>query len=98
MEEEKSLPKLQSASSQKIRIEPPKRNNLESEKINIEVNASTGEVPDKEEVTTAQTQEAGHVQTGAAEDKRLSPLWLGMLGVSCIMLILTLYILIKQVF
>jgi hypothetical protein len=94
MEEEKKLPKLQPTSSQKIRIEPPKKNDLEPEKIDIETKASEGEgisgVTGEEETL--------QVKTDAVQDMGLSPLWFGLLAVSGVMLLLTLYILIIQSF
>ena|SRR3989338_9051212 len=102
MEEEKKLPKLQPTSSQKIRIEPPKKNDLSLEKIGIDTNTSEGEgfsgVPDKGESAADALQGTGQVKTDAVQDKGLPSLWLGLLGISGVMLVLTLYILIKQVF
>ena len=102
MEEEKKLPKLQPASSQKIRIEPPKKNELEPEKIVIETKTSEGEgfsgVTGEGERAADALQDTLQVKTDAMQNKVLSPLWFGLLGVSGVMLILTLYILIKQVF
>lgn len=102
MEEEKKLPRLQPTSSQKIRIEPPKKNDLEPEKIDIETKASEGEgisgVPGEEERLSAPLQETLQVQTDAVQDMGLSPLWFGLLTVSGVMLLLTLYLLIIQSF
>ncbi|MBI4679890.1 MAG: hypothetical protein HY753_01425 [Nitrospirae bacterium] len=102
MEEEKKLPKLQPASSQKIRIEPPKKNDLSLEKIGIETKTSEGEVlinvPGVGENAADALQGTGQVKPDAVQGKGLSPLWLGLLGISGVMLLLTLYILIKQVF
>lgn len=102
MEEEKKLPKLQPASSQKIRIEPPKKNDSESEKIGIETKASEGEVfsgvPGEEESAADALQGTGQVKADAVQDKGLLPLWFGLLGVSGVMLVLTFYILIIQFF
>jgi len=102
MEEEKKLPKLQPTSSQKIRIEPPKKNDLSLEKIGIETKTSEGEgfsgITGEGERAADALQGTGQVKTDAVQDKALSPLWLGLLGISGVMLLLTLYILIKQVF
>lgn len=102
MEEEKRLPKLQPTSSQKIRIEPPKKNDLEPEKIDIETKTSEGEgfsgVPGEGERAADALQDTLQVQTDAVQDKGLSPLWFGLLGVSGVMLVLTFYILIIQSF
>lgn len=102
MEEDKKLPKLQPTSSQKIRIEPPKKNNLDTEKIGIETKTSEEEVlsgvTGEEERLSAPLQETLQVKTDAMQDMGLSPLWFGLLAVSGVMLLLTFYILIIQSF
>lgn len=87
MEEEKKLPKLQPGGSQQIRIEPPKKNDVEK--------TSEQEPLATENINPVEEDLQGAMQV-VQQDNGLSPIWFGLLGVSGVLLLAVLYILMTQ--
>ena len=94
--EEKKEPKLQSGGSQQIRIEPPKKNDVEKtpeqQPVATENINPVGEDLSSPDVTSGAMQ----IEPSVQQDKGLSPIWFGLLGVSGVLLLAALYILMKQ--